>query len=201
MRPHDATSNLAFYSRRHPRRLANSPLKKARLCLQHLPDVYMSSRCEFCLCPVMCLDFGLSLEQPAPVRENAGVVPLAFGLCHQQKPMPECAVPMIALLMSKRSPHLLVCQRYTFSFSTAVGPRSQNQCRTSEHSQHKELRRLRVCPNFLRSPHLGKDLIFMHCHGDQHDNIVCHLPSDVFSLLTLWRSCRMFSSMWPHRAK
>ena len=121
MRPHSAASNCAFYSRRRPRRLANSPLKKARHCLQHLLDLYTGSRREVCVCPVMCLDFGLFLEHLRPVRENAGVVPLALSLCHQQKPMPECAVPMIALLMSKRSPHLPDCQRYNFSFSTAVG--------------------------------------------------------------------------------
>ena len=32
----------------------------------------------------MCLDFGLSLEQPEPERENAHVVPLALGLCHHK---------------------------------------------------------------------------------------------------------------------
>ena len=59
---------------------ANSPLKKAGHCLQRLPALYFGARCEVSVCSVMCLDFGLSLEQPAPVRENVGVVPLALGL-------------------------------------------------------------------------------------------------------------------------
>ena len=33
----------------------------------------------------MCLDYGLSMEQPAPARGDVGVVPLALGLCPDTK--------------------------------------------------------------------------------------------------------------------
>ena len=50
---------------------------------------YFVPRCEVCVCLVMCPDFGLSLQRPALVRENASVVPVALGLRHHTKtPMP-----------------------------------------------------------------------------------------------------------------
>ena len=53
-------------------------------------------------------------------RMRASCLLRSASVLTTENPMPECPVPMIALLMSKRSPHLPDCQRYNFSLSTAV---------------------------------------------------------------------------------
>ena len=94
--------------------------KKAGHCLQRLPDLLVHDA-KFAACPVMCLGFWPAPRATCARTRECACRALALGLCHhKKKPMAECAVPMIALLMSKRSPHLPVCQRYNCSLSTAV---------------------------------------------------------------------------------
>ena len=98
MRPNSAGSNCTLFSRRHPRQLANSQVKKAGHCF---PDRYFHLRFEVCVRLVMCLDFGLSLEQRPYARMRASCLMRSASVIIKT-PMPECAVPTTALWNTSR---------------------------------------------------------------------------------------------------
>ena len=160
----------------------------------------------------MCLDFGLIPGATcARTRECGRRASCAGPPSPQNHRCHECSVPTAAPLnteqaVSERSPHLPVCRRKMFPASVLLcAPLSVFFLR--HHEVEYNVKNGRTCtthsltktgnpPAFLRSPHLGTDLICIRFRGYQHDDIVPNLPYDACNSYILRASCRKSGSMW-----